>query len=78
MSNVKSDAAPIMLLPFLATTQVATPDLFEIFMESPALGLAGSVKVKFAVNTYRLLAVAFVFEFTYITPIVEATVTAPV
>ena len=51
VSNVKSEAAPNILFPFLRSWHVATLDLFDIFILSPEVGLAGSVKFKLAVNT---------------------------
>ena len=50
-----------MFSPFLAIIQVATPDLFETLILSPLVGVEGSVSVKFAVNTYNVLAIAVVF-----------------
>ena len=51
LSRVKSSAAPRILLPFLASTQVLTFDRFEIFIESPEPGYDGSVNVSEAVKT---------------------------
>ena len=51
-----------MLLPFLATIQVATPERLLILIESPAVGDAGNVSVKFAVNTYKFPFAAVVFQ----------------
>ena len=69
MSSVKSEVAPIIFSLFLATVQVATPLLFEIFIKFPALGELGRVSVKFAVNTYKFPLAAVVLEEITETPI---------
>jgi hypothetical protein len=51
VSNVKSAAAPSILLPFRKSWHVVTADLLEILILSPVEGFAGSVKFKLAVNT---------------------------
>ena len=51
LSRVKSSAAPGILLPFLARTQVLTFDLFDILIESPEDVDDGSVNVTEAVKT---------------------------
>jgi hypothetical protein len=48
VSIVKSSAALIMLLPFLATIQSVFPATSETLTSSPTLGEAGSVSVNVA------------------------------
>jgi hypothetical protein len=49
-----------MLLPLRATTGVVVADELLIFTQSPAVGEAGNVNVKVAVNTYVVEAAAAV------------------
>jgi hypothetical protein len=49
------------LLPLRATTGVIVPDELLTFIQSPAVGEAGNVKVKVAVRTYVVEATAAVF-----------------